>query len=515
MEGLHRQNGRRSISYTQTPPKRAHRSCFVSVYLCFYRYTATYRLFNTPYKTGILVEYIRKRIERDNMKVTFGKKMGKALLAICGLTLVSGMSVGAAAGEGAVPGIYELSSAENADFVLDQVWCSEIETEEEADEGQLQMHHAVDVNQQRFYLEELSAGGFRITGLTSGLALSIKKENAQSSYDVALEVIDEETREEAKESQIWYLEPLAGDVYYIRSENGAYLSRTESTVYDGEHLEAAPYTGKKNQRWVLRKSWIGRKEHADTDYNNPYEEYGRCYGIDLAVEFGEETENITSEVVSGWLKEDVHEVLVDGEKVRAHVEKLAAKYNTVEQPRRFTTSYGNTITLYKGDFGWKLDVDKTVEVIMANLEGNAAKKVQPVWSQTAGTTVGDNDIGDSYVEIDLVNQKVWLYKDGEKLLETDCVTGTYGTDRQTPGGVYDINAKRSPAVLRGPGYESPVSYWMPFNGGIGLHDATWRSTFGGEIFKTNGSHGCINLPLDMAEKIYETVTVGYPVVCYN
>ena len=117
--------------------------------------------------------------------------------------------------------------------------------------------------------------------------------------------------------------------------------------------------------------------------------------------------------------------------------------------------------------------------------------------------------------MDLVNQKVWLYKDGEQLLETDCVTGTFGTDRQTPGGVYSIYYKQSPDVLDGPGYSSPVEYWMPFNGGIGLHDANWRYSFGGDIFKTNGSHGCINLPLEAAKRIYETTYIGYPVVCYN
>ena len=119
------------------------------------------------------------------------------------------------------------------------------------------------------------------------------------------------------------------------------------------------------------------------------------------------------------------------------------------------------------------------------------------------------------MEVDLENQKVWLYKNGKKLLETDCVFGTYNTDRQTPGGVYSIYYKQSPAVLNGPGYSSPVDFWMPFNGGIGLHDAQWRSSFGGDIYLTNGSHGCINLPRDAAELIYNTVTIGYPVVCYQ
>ena len=56
---------------------------------------------------------------------------------------------------------------------------------------------------------------------------------------------------------------------------------------------------------------------------------------------------------------------------------------------------------------------------------------------------------------------------------------------------------------------------MPFNGGIGLHDANWRKTFGGTIYKTNGSHGCVNLPPAVAKTIYENISAGDPVLCYH
>ena len=55
---------------------------------------------------------------------------------------------------------------------------------------------------------------------------------------------------------------------------------------------------------------------------------------------------------------------------------------------------------------------------------------------------------------------------------------------------------------------------MPYNGGVGMHDATWRNKFGGEIYKTSGSHGCINLPLSIAKELYEEVETGFPVVSY-
>ena len=66
----------------------------------------------------------------------------------------------------------------------------------------------------------------------------------------------------------------------------------------------------------------------------------------------------------------------------------------------------------------------------------------------------------------------------------------------------------------GDSYETPVTYWMPFNGGIGFHDAAWRESFGGVIFQSSGSHGCINMPLDMAALMYENIYAGFPVVCF-
>ena len=65
------------------------------------------------------------------------------------------------------------------------------------------------------------------------------------------------------------------------------------------------------------------------------------------------------------------------------------------------------------------------------------------------------------------------------------------------------------------GYSSPVKYWMPFTGNVGMHDADgWRSNYGGEIYKTNGSHGCVNMPLSKVREVYGIVEIGTAVVVY-
>ena len=121
------------------------------------------------------------------------------------------------------------------------------------------------------------------------------------------------------------------------------------------------------------------------------------------------------------------------------------------------------------------------------------------------------------MEIDLGSQHVWLYIDGQEVVSTDCVSGLASDpSRKTPEGTYTLYYKESPSVLKGENneYETKVTYWMPFNGGIGLHDANWRSSFGGNIYQTNGSHGCVNLPPSAAKEIYERVYDGIPIICY-
>ena len=95
------------------------------------------------------------------------------------------------------------------------------------------------------------------------------------------------------------------------------------------------------------------------------------------------------------------------------------------------------------------------------------------------------------------------------------MSGNVSRGHTTPAGLYSLTYKQRDAVLKGEGYASPVKYWMPFNGGVGLHDATWRSTFGGTIYKTGGSHGCINLPYSAAQKIFAQLKTGDPVLVYN
>lgn len=203
----------------------------------------------------------------------------------------------------------------------------------------------------------------------------------------------------------------------------------------------------------------------------------------------------------------------DGEKVEAAVEKLADTYDTYGKPRQFTMTGGGEITLEKGNYGTQLDKKTEVEWLMEALTAGKSETHTPAYLREAYAR-GENDIGDTYIEVNMTKQQLWFYLDGEVEIETPIVTGNMMRHRDTPEGVYYIYAKQKNRILRGPGYASHVNYWMPVKGGVGIHDALWRDEFGGDIYKKEGSHGCINLPLEAAENLYGQVEIGIPVILY-
>ena len=127
---------------------------------------------------------------------------------------------------------------------------------------------------------------------------------------------------------------------------------------------------------------------------------------------------------------------------------------------------------------------------------------------------GADDIGDTYIEIDMGNQHMYYYVDGTIVIDTPVVTGNASRGWDTPAKVCFVYFKQRNRVLRGANYATPVKYWMAVDGHIGIHDATWRGEFGGEIYKTNGSHGCINTPLEIMTELYDVVETGTPVVMF-
>lgn len=230
--------------------------------------------------------------------------------------------------------------------------------------------------------------------------------------------------------------------------------------------------------------------------------------------FGSQQEVLNGDEIHQWVSfGDDYVVVVDEEKVNAYVENLAKKYNTAYTERTFSTSYGQDVKV-SGYYGWRIDQKAEAAELAAIIASGDSQTREPVYSQTGASHDGA-DYGDTYAEVNLTAQHMFLYKDGEKVLESDFVSGSVARGHTTPPGIFGITYKQRDAVLKGQGYASPVKFWMPFNGGIGFHDASWRNQFGGKIYRTNGSHGCINMPYQAAKTLFENIYTGMPVICYN
>lgn len=203
----------------------------------------------------------------------------------------------------------------------------------------------------------------------------------------------------------------------------------------------------------------------------------------------------------------------DEEELELFVQQLATRYNTYADEREFKTNLGTMITIGGGDYGWVIDKEKEAALLKENILSGEKISREPVYSQRAQVP-GFDDIGNTYVEIDYTRQHMWYYEEGELILDSDIVSGNISLGNGSPDGVFKIVYKQSPAVLKGEDYESDVEYFMPFAYNVGIHDASWRTQFGGEYYKTSGSHGCINVPSEVAKALYERIEVDTPVIAY-
>lgn len=426
----------------------------------------------------------------------------------------------------------------------------------------------------RFYFGTI-INDVNCTGKTVKVVEELLKEEGK---DYELEVIQREGKvEKIKAEDIDYKVILEEDIQLLKKEQNAWLwvlsafnkekyEVETSTVYDYELLNAcfmklscldkkkmtppidayAEYgqsgyvlvkakTGNTIKSGVLKGTIMksireGKKSlslEAFECYENPkYTEKSyemkelvntlrRYTDMQITYRFGDRTEVLTGQTIHKWLKVDSDlEVCINEDEVENYVKTLAEKYDTLYSKRQFQTSRGAMVDVVGGCYGWKLDVEREKLALIKNIKQGFHVIKEPIYSQK-GVCRDKNDIGTTYVEVDLTGQHMWFYKAGKLMVETDIVTGNVKKKCATPAGTFFVSWKSRNRTLKGPGYSSFVNYWMAINGGVGIHDAKWRGKFGGNIYKTNGSHGCINTPFSKVKEIYDNIEVGIPVICYQ
>ncbi len=331
------------------------------------------------------------------------------------------------------------------------------------------------------------------------------------------------------------LEEAAAKLECMQKENqenpkNAYCSEYSANGYEIISEEQGSKIKKKALMTALKEGIAGLKETISLEEENCYakpkitsdhegliqlvDTLNQYTGVVLTYDEGEKTQTLDGSITHNWMDITDMQVSINEEKVAEYVDELASVHNTVFRKHTLKTSYGETIDIVNGDYGWKVDKAGEKEQIIQDIKEGISKK-REITYERRGASRGENDYGDTYVEINLTAQHLFFYKNGSLVTESDFVSGNISKNYDTPTGIYGLTYKQKDAVLRGENYASPVDFWMPFCNNVGMHDASWRSSFGGGIYKTSGSHGCINLPRSAAQKIFENIEEGDPVIVYT
>lgn len=299
------------------------------------------------------------------------------------------------------------------------------------------------------------------------------------------------------------------DVLFVEEAKGVVLSAIEAAKSEVSLAEAGCYHDLELTAQMREALDIWEKLKS-------FQECGIVYLM------GEEEIPVDASVVCDWIAVDDNgrflldeygELQLKENAVGEFVKTLAAKYDTVGASRQFLSTRGDMVTVEGGLYGNKIDQEAETAYLKAAFENKKNEVREPVYLQEAWKQ-GSEDIGSTYIEVDMTEQKMYYYVDGVLTIDTPIVTGNTSRRMGTPSGVNYVYAKQKNRILRGEGYASHVDFWMPVKGNIGIHDAAWRGKFGGTIYKTNGSHGCINTPRAAMEQLFEMAEVGTPVVMF-
>ena len=258
------------------------------------------------------------------------------------------------------------------------------------------------------------------------------------------------------------------------------------------------------------------------DFNQKLDHYPKSK---VVYTFGEVTEEIDAATIESWILKTSESISLDEAAMREYIAQLSARYDTAYIMREFETSFGYTEYIDNNEYGYLIDQEAEYQQLCQDLQSGAEVKRDPIYSREGYNRNGADDLMGNYVEVSIDSQYLWMYQNGNLVTETPVVTGQpVGINPQTGAqedwstykGSYPLAYKESPAVLSSDiyGYEVDVQYWMPFVLGQGLHDADWNGAFGGTIYQTAGSHGCVNLPSDHAAVIYNYIEEGYPIIIY-
>ncbi len=322
--------------------------------------------------------------------------------------------------------------------------------------------------------------------------------------------------------------------YYIRPEvYGTEFSDADLQSYVKDKLDTFVSENHPNDSiqidFPTEIYYLPEKTTQDIALNTKVNVYNQFCKAKVTYVFGSVKETIDWSTIKKWLSIQDGEGVLDDTMVSEYINNMAARYNTRHYDRTFHTSLGTDILIpsSENDYGYGVNEQAEFQQLIKDIRSNTTVEREPVYYSTSTDYEnplyykrdGRDDLAGNYVEVNLTTQHLWYYKDGALIVDTDIVSGCVAKEAETKTGTFPLAYKESPSTLRGEdaedGYETEVKYWMPFYEGQGLHDADWRKNFGGNIYLTNGSHGCVNMPPYAAQIIYENIEPGVAIIIYK
>ena len=281
-----------------------------------------------------------------------------------------------------------------------------------------------------------------------------------------------------------------------------------------EALDAGAASVDLEEKDVYRKPGITQDDEA---LNGEMAELNHLTAARITYAIGENSYAIDRATLQSWLVQgEDGTYTISQDEAAAFVRHMAYETDTFGLAHTFKTSLGATINLNAGgDYGWCIDKEETTQALLQAIEDETQGNLDPVYLYTANDRSA-NDIGNTYVEIDLTNQRMVFYKDGTPTADAQIVSGNpFVPNCATPVGCYTTGEMKSGCTVNGEDYPSAVNYWIPFDGNLGISDAPWRMDFGGQLYEFEGTHGSICAPSDQVQIIFSNVEKNTPIVIYE
>lgn len=312
---------------------------------------------------------------------------------------------------------------------------------------------------------------------------------------------------------------------------GYYIFDETKDLLDWDMLKEVALEGANNRVGTIDLSELGvYKSLEETDeYIQTYRQWNAIndvidYSFTYHLASGDDIV-VDSSVISKLLKLDEHGKVyfdengnaeIDPNLVHEYVQTLSDEYDNFYKSKKFKSTRGDIVEIPYSrytTYGNLMDVEKESEELYDILRyHNGSSEREPVYIHKEDKGRNCDNYGGTYIEIDVTNQVMYYYEDGKIKFQTDVVTGCQCNGNMTPQCVCFIWNKATNAWLVGPDYRSYVYYWLGATGQIGIHDATWRWKFGGQIYIYGGSHGCVNTPIDNMATLFDMVEVGIPII---